>query len=325
MGDPGGICSEITQAAWRALRNSSDVFFLVAPGEFAGALDCETQEISSPAEAAEIFSAALPVFTLEAEVNLTLGQSDPANTAAVIASIERAVELATTGPAGAVITNPIQKATLMNAGFAFPGHTEFLADLTKDIAMPDGRTRGPIMMLASEALRSVPVTIHQSVREAVASLSEKQIVQTAQVTDEALRHEFGIDQPRLAISGLNPHAGENGEIGDEDQRLIAPAIETLRKNGVNAVGPLPADTMFHAEARATYDAAICMLHDQALIPAKALAFHDAVNVTLGLPVIRTSPDHGTALDIAGKGAARADSLIAAITLASKLARRRAAQ
>ncbi len=234
-------------------------------------------------------------------------------------SIERAVDYAVNGSASGVVTNPIQKSTLLAAGFGFPGHTEYLAHLTTAAPMPNERARGPVMMLAGPMLRTVPVTVHQSVKEAIGSLTPDKIIKTAIVTAEALRDEFGIASPRLAISGLNPHAGEAGALGMEDEMIIAPAVDALCDMGLNARGPLPADTMFHEEARASYDAALCMLHDQALIPAKTLAFHDAVNVTLGLPIIRTSPDHGTALDIAGKGLARADSLIAAIKLADRMA------
>ena len=210
----------------------------------------------------------------------------------------------------------------MAAGFRFPGHTEYLADLTSKAPMPTGGKRGPVMMLSGPQLRTVPVTIHQSVKDAIAGLRPDLIIKTALVTHEALKNDFGIASPRLAISGLNPHAGEEGMFGAEDAMIIAPAVDELKAMGVDARGPLPADTMFHEDARAKYDAALCMLHDQALIPAKTLAFHEAVNVTLGLPIIRTSPDHGAALDIAGKGIARPDSLIAAIKLAAQMASRR---
>jgi len=234
------------------------------------------------------------------------------------------VALALAGEASGVVTNPIQKASLAAAGFGFPGHTEFIEHLTRAAPMPKDRRRGAVMMIAGPSLRTVPVTIHQSVREAAASLSAETIIAKATITIEALKSDFGILAPRLAVSGLNPHAGESGTIGREDRDVIAPAIAALRARFGDAVtGPHPADTLFHEEARARYDAALCMLHDQALIPAKTLAFHEAVNLTLGLPIVRTSPDHGTALDIAGKGLARADSLIAAINLAATLAATRA--
>ena len=321
MGEPGGCGPEITLAAWRHLRHSGLTFFIIAdPSLF----DPTTiVEISDPAEADSVFANGVPVMPLAHSVQAVFGTASPTNAAAVIESIERAAAFALSGVASAVVTNPIQKSSLIAAGFKFPGHTEFLADLTKAAAMPAGRTRGPVMMIAGPELKTVPVTIHLSVRQAAQALNARLIEQAGRVTAEALRNEFGISSPRLAISGLNPHAGENGLLGSEDETVIAPAVRALVAAGIDARGPLPADAMFHEEARAAYDAAICMLHDQALIPAKTLSFHDAVNVTLGLPVVRTSPDHGTALDIAGTGKARANSLIAAIELAASMAARRA--
>lgn len=320
MGEPGGVGPEIALAAWRALRTQGPVFFLIAdPALFDGAT---IRQVANAGEVEAVFASALPVLPLHARTDARAGEASPKNAPAVIESIERAVALALEGAASGVVTNPIQKSSLMAAGFKFPGHTEFLGDLTAKAAMPAGRTRGPVMMIAGPDLRTVPVTIHQSVIAAANFLTAELIEKTARVTAEALRHDFGIASPRLAISGLNPHAGEAGALGKEDDAIIAPAVAALKSAGIDARGPLPADTMFHAEARASYDAALCMLHDQALIPAKTLAFHDAVNVTLGLPIIRTSPDHGTALDIAGQGKARADSLIAAIRLAAAMAARR---
>lgn len=320
MGEPGGVGPEIAAAAWRALKNSGPEFFILAdPSIFENGL---TAMIAAPADAADVFKSKLPLLPLEQPVKAKSGEAAESNAAAVIESIERAVAFALSGEASGVVTNPVQKSTLMATGFQHPGHTEFLADLTKSAAMPLGHNRGPVMMLAGPDLKTVPVTIHQSVASAVEDLSSDMIQRTALVTAEALRRDFGIENPRLAISGLNPHAGEAGAIGEEDEAVIAPAVAALKAAGIDARGPLPADTMFHEEARATYDAALCMLHDQALIPAKTLAFHEAVNVTLGLPIVRTSPDHGTALDIAGKGMARADSLIAAIRLAAGMAERR---
>ncbi|GJL92210.1 4-hydroxythreonine-4-phosphate dehydrogenase PdxA [Hyphococcus sp.] len=321
MGEPGGCGPEITLAAWRQLRHSGHTFFLLAdPAIFdpAGIV-----EIARPQEAKTVFAKGVPLLPLSHRVMATPGIASPANAAAVIESIERAVGFALSGAAAGIITNPIQKSTLIAAGFKFPGHTEFLADLAKSAPMPEGRTRGPVMMIAGPVLKTVPVTIHISVREAAHTLNTDMIEHAGRVVAEALRSEFGIASPRLAISGLNPHAGEQGAIGAEDDAVIAPAIAALKAAGIDARGPLPADTMFHEEARAAYDAALCMLHDQALIPAKTLSFHEAVNVTLGLPIVRTSPDHGTALDIAGRAKARADSLIAAINLAGSMAARRA--
>jgi 4-hydroxythreonine-4-phosphate dehydrogenase len=235
----------------------------------------------------------------------------------VIRSIERAVALAQAGEAGAVTTNPINKKALYDgAGFAFPGHTEFLAHL--------GGVERSVMMIAGPELRVVPVTIHVSLAEAAATLDGPMIEQTARILNAALIRDFGIARPRIAAAGLNPHAGEGGAMGREEIEIVAPALERLRAEGLDVRGPLPADTMFHPRARAGYDAALCMYHDQALIPAKTLAFDEGVNVTLGLPFIRTSPDHGTAYDIAGTGAARPDSLIAALRMAAEMAERRAA-
>jgi 4-hydroxythreonine-4-phosphate dehydrogenase len=219
------------------------------------------------------------------------------------------------GRAAAVVTNPIAKRVLYQAGFRHPGHTEFLAEL----ASRGGRAPQPVMMLWSPALAVVPVTIHLPLREAITLLSSDLIVSTARIAVADLKAHFGIASPRLAISGLNPHAGEFGTLGSEDEEIVAAAVATLRNLGIEARGPLPADTMFHEAARKTYDCAICMYHDQALIPIKTIAFDDAVNVTLGLPFIRTSPDHGTAFDIAGSGKASPSSLMAALRLAARMA------
>ena len=222
------------------------------------------------------------------------------------------------GRAAAIVTNPIAKSVLYRAGFQHPGHTEFLAEL----AAAGGHAPQPVMMLWSPALAVVPVTIHLSLRDAISQLSADLIVSTARIVAASLKTRFGIARPRLALSGLNPHAGEDGSLGTEEQCIVAPAIDTLRKEGIDVRGPLPADTMFHEAARQTYDCAICMYHDQALIPIKTLAFDEGVNVTLGLPFIRTSPDHGTAFDIAGTGRANPSSLIAALRLAARMAARR---
>ncbi len=320
MGEPGGVGPEISVKAWQKLRGENLVFFVIGdPALFeSGAI----VEIAHPEQAAPAFSKALPVLPLKNKTKAALGIASPDNSAAVIESIERAVAFALSGAASGVVTSPIQKAALIAGGFQFTGHTEFLAKLTRHAPLPKGRTRGPVMMIAGPVLKTVPVTIHLSVRDAANALNASMIEQTARVVADSLRNDFGVAAPRLAISGLNPHAGENGALGTEDAAIIAPAIAALKAAGIDARGPLPADTMFHEEARATYDAALCMLHDQALIPAKTLSFHDAVNITLGLPIVRTSPDHGTALDIAGKGVARADSLSAAIKLAASMAARR---
>ena len=243
------------------------------------------------------------------------GQPDDTSADAALASIRQAVADVVAGRASAVVTNPIAKSVLYRAGFRHPGHTEFLAEL----AASGGHVPQPVMMLWSPALAVVPVTIHLSLRDAIAQLSSDLIVTTARIVVADLKARFGLASPRLAISGLNPHAGEDGSLGTEEQTIVAPAIEILRGEGIDVRGPLPADTMFHDAARKTYDCAICMYHDQALIPIKTLAFDDAVNVTLGLPFIRTSPDHGTAFDIAGTGRANPSSLIAALRLAARMA------
>jgi 4-hydroxythreonine-4-phosphate dehydrogenase len=271
-------------------------------------------------DAADVFASALPVLPLRLAAPARAGQPDGANAPAVVGSIERAVALALAGDAGGVVTNPINKAALYAAGFRHPGHTEFLAELT-------GVPGREVMMLASPMLRPtlrvVPVSVHVSLRQAVDSLSTAAIVAVGRTTAAALRRDFGVAAPRLAVAGLNPHAGEGGALGAEDAALVAPAIALLREGGIDATGPWPPDTMFTPAARARYDAALCMYHDQALIPLKTLDMEGGVNVTLGLPIVRTSPDHGTAYDIAGKGVASPASLIAALRLAAELAARRA--
>jgi 4-hydroxythreonine-4-phosphate dehydrogenase len=243
------------------------------------------------------------------------GQPDDSSASAALASIRQAVADVARGKAGAVVTNPIAKSVLYRAGFRHPGHTEFLAEL----AAENGRTPQPVMLLWSPTLAVVPVTIHVSLSEAIAQLSTDLIVATCRIAVRDLQRRFGIARPRLALAGLNPHAGEDGTIGTEERTIIAPAIDVLRTEAIDVRGPLPADTLFHAAARRTYDCAVCLYHDQALIPIKTLAFDDAVNVTLGLPFVRTSPDHGTAFDIAGTGRANPASLIAALRLAARMA------
>lgn len=327
MGEPGGVGPELAFKAHAALRAGGPEFFVIGDARVFAAHGGKIATIQTPAQTLQHFKDALPVLDIGVSAQTKIGVADPASATAIIASIEKAVEYALSGAAAAVVTNPIQKASLIAAGFKHPGHTEFLEALTATAPMPGGRRRGAVMMIAGPSLRTVPLTIHLSVIDAARALTREMIVDKALIVIEALKHDFGVAAPRLAISGLNPHAGEGGAIGLEDRDVIAPAVTRLRDQwGALVAGPLPADTMFHEEARARYDAALCMLHDQALIPAKTLAFHDAVNVTLGLPIIRTSPDHGTALDIAGKGRANPASLIAAIRLAAAMAtaRRRAA-
>ncbi len=283
-------------------------------------VDVKIREVTSDA-ADNTFADALPVVRLVSGFTDLPGRPDNANAAGIIESVDRAVADVFAGSASAIVTCPIAKKPLYEAGFKFPGHTEYLAHLA---AEHTGRPATPVMMLAGPNLRTVPVTIHISIADVPAALTTDGIVTTAHIAAADLAGRFGIARPRLAIAGLNPHAGEGGAMGREDEEIVRPAVETLLAEGIDAFGPRPADTMFHARARAGYDAAICMYHDQALIPAKALAFDETVNVTLGLPFVRTSPDHGTAFDIAGKGLARANSLIAALRLAHRLASRTAA-
>ncbi len=320
MGDPAGIGPELACAAWRERTSSAPFFVFAAPGVLAAA--AKRAGLAAPvletdlAGAAAAFSKGLPVVSLKSAVEDAPGRPTTANAAATIESIARAVEAVREGAARALVTNPIAKAVLYDAGFRFPGHTEYLGELAKAW----GGQAFPVMMIWSEALKVVPVTIHIPLAEAPQALTAELIVKTARVVDRDLRLRFGLKRPRLAVAGLNPHAGEGGAMGREEISIIAPAIETLRAEGIDAVGPLPADTMFHPKARARYDVALTMYHDQGLIPVKTLAFDEGVNVTLGLPFVRTSPDHGTAFDIAGKGVANPASLIAAIRLADRLTR-----
>lgn len=321
-GDPSGIGPEIAIAAWLA-RTATDIppFYLLTDPALLAArarqlgIDIVIEE-TTPGRAVGAFSRALPVVPLAARFNDHLGKPDPANASGTVEAIDRAVADVFAGKAAAVVTCPIAKKPLYDAGFLFPGHTEYLAHLA---SLKTGTSVTPVMMLAGPDLRAVPVTIHIPLVDVPGALTVGGIVTVARITAHELRTRFGIDKPRLCIAGLNPHAGEGGAMGSEDEAIVRPAVEVLRQSGIEAVGPHPADTMFHPRARASYDAAICMYHDQALIPAKALAFDETVNVTLGLPFIRTSPDHGTAFNIAGKGIARPDSLIAALKLARHLA------
>lgn len=312
-GDPSGIGPEIAAAAWW-LRQQFDVppFYLLGDPELMRIRAPDVPIVETvPQEAAQIFAKALPIVPLKARFSNQPGIPDVANASGIIEAIERAVADVHAGQADALITCPIAKKPLYDAGFAYPGHTEFLGHLAGGVR--------PVMMLAGPQLRAVPVTVHIALSEVPRQLTAEAIIETSLITASDLAEKFGIARPRLAIAGLNPHAGENGAMGSEDEEIVRPAIMELQRRGIDARGPLPADTMFHEKARQSYDAAICMYHDQALIPAKALAFDETVNVTLGLPFIRTSPDHGTAFDIAGKGVARPDSLIAALKMARAMA------
>jgi 4-hydroxythreonine-4-phosphate dehydrogenase len=321
-GDPNGIGPEIAIEAWlRRERDGTPAFYLLGDPRLLGDRARQVGHTIAIAEtestdAERLFVDALPVVPLENAFRDEAGVADAANAPGIIEAIERGVADAVEGNADAVVTCPIAKKSLYEAGFGFPGHTEFLAHLAEKAT---GGQFTPIMMLAGPDLRTVPVTIHIPLTDVPRTLTEDMIVEAGRITARDLARRFGIATPRLAVSGLNPHAGEGGTIGREEDLVVRPAIEVLRGEGIDAFGPLPADTMFHAAARARYDAALCMYHDQALIPAKALAFDQAVNVTLGLPFVRTSPDHGTAFEIAGKGIARPDSLIAALKLARMLA------
>ncbi len=321
MGEPAGIAGEIAIKAWHAPDGRPvPAFCVIGDPDW---LRAETHrvkshlhvvEVGSMAEAGKRFFEGLPVLPERLAVKASPAKADARNADAVIASIRKAVALAQSGEAGGVVTNPIHKATLYGAGFKFPGHTEYLAELC-------GGAK-PVMMLAIEGLRVVPVTVHLSLAEACRALTTDAIVAAAAGAHEALTRDFGIAAPRLAVAALNPHAGEGGAMGVEEQTIIAPAIAELQKRGIDAKGPHPADTLFHAAARTRYDAAICMYHDQALIPLKTLDFAGGVNVTLGLPIVRTSPDHGTAFDIAGQDKADPSSLLAALRLAARIAAQR---
>lgn len=327
MGEPAGIGAEIAVKAWRTLRPASDGFAFVLIDDAArieglsadggGGAPVPVARVASPEEAVAAFPHALPVLHRPLPRAAVPGRPDPANAPAVIEAIREAVSLALAGRASGVVTNPIQKASLTAAGFPHPGHTEFLAELAGTPGRP------PVMMLACPGLRTVPVTVHLALKEAVARLRTQAIVTQGEVVAEALRRDFGIGAPRLAVAGLNPHAGEDGTMGREDIEVVAPAVAALRAMGIDARGPLPADTLFTPRARASYDCALCMYHDQALIPVKTLDMDGGVNVTLGLSIVRTSPDHGTALDLAGTGRADPGSLIAALRMAAEIARTRA--
>ena len=309
-GEPAGIGPEIAAKAWQALGADLPFFFLGDPRHLPDGVPLAL--IDAPAEAAAAASRGLPVLAHAFPSPRVPGKPQPGHAAEVIAAIARAVELVQSGAAGAVCTLPIHKKALKDgAGFAFPGHTEYLAHLAGV-----GRV---VMMLACPGLRVVPATIHIPISDVPAALTEALLEETIRITHAGLIRDFGLQSPRIAVAGLNPHAGEGGAMGWEDERMIRPLVDRLAAEGMAIRGPLPADTMFHAAARAGYDAAVCAYHDQALIPIKTIDFAGGVNVTLGLPFVRTSPDHGTAYDIAGKGLADPSSLIAALRLAQDMA------
>ena len=324
LGDPAGIGPEIIVKAWRALRHSGPAFIVVGDAatlQRAAAPDrAAVSRVRCAADADGVFAHTLPVLDQPLNAPATPGRSDPASAAMIIGWIDTAARLALAGEASGLVTAPIAKAPLYAAGFRFPGHTEFLGVLAPPT---DPVARGPVMLLAAADLRVALVTIHEPLSRVPALLDVASIVNAGLVTARALTADFGIAHPRLALTGLNPHAGEDGALGREEIEIITPALQRLREHGVDASGPHPADSLFHAEARTRYDAALCMYHDQALIPVKMLDFWGGVNVTLGLPIVRTSPDHGVGFDIAGRGIARPDSLIAAIRLAAQIAGQRA--
>jgi len=326
MGEPAGIGGEIALKAWMRRGEGVPPFYVIDDPDRLTALAARLgwtvpmQAIDVAGHAIQVFRDALPVLPVGGKPAAEPGRPETADGSLVIGAIDRAVADVRDGRAAALVTNPINKEALYGAGFSHPGHTEYLGELADRLYGLPGAT--PIMMLASPQLRVVPVTIHLALRHAIEALTSAMIVMAGRVTHEALRRDFGVAMPVLAVAGLNPHAGEAGSLGREDLDIVAPAVAELRAAGIDARGPLAADAMFHEAARRNYDAALCMYHDQALIPVKTLDFDDAVNVTLGLPFIRTSPDHGTAFDIAGQGIARPDSLIAALRLAAEMAARR---
>ncbi|MBT3991663.1 MAG: 4-hydroxythreonine-4-phosphate dehydrogenase PdxA [Rhodospirillaceae bacterium] len=321
MGEPSGIGGEVAIKAWVSAHSSLSPFCLIdSPtrmAKLASLLNIEIPlvEISNVNETGDAFERGLPILSIELAEDPIPGELNPKNGPAVIAAIDQGVALVQSGVAGAIVTNPIHKQALYQCGFSHPGHTEYLATLA-------GITTEPVMMLASDRLRVIPVTRHIGVQAAINTLTPDLICETALITNRALERDFGITSPRIAVAALNPHAGEGGVMGDEEATLIEPAIQELKAKGLSVSGPHPPDTLFHASARENYDVVLCMYHDQALIPIKTLDFDTAVNVTLGLPFIRTSPDHGTALDIAGTGRANEQSLIAALQMAGEMAQNR---
>lgn len=322
MGEPAGIGGELTLAAWRARSDGAvpPFFVLDDPDRLdrlarALAWAVPVHAIDAPERAAAVWPDALPVLPLSGPVAARPGSPGPDTAPAVLESIDRAVALALAGSAGAIVTQPIQKSVLYEAGFRHPGHTEYLAALT-------GADRS-VMMLAVAGLRVVPLTIHVPLAQVPGLITAPLIAATARILNAALMRDFAISRPRIAVAGLNPHAGEDGTIGTEERIVIAPALEGLRAEGLDLVGPLPADSLFHEDARAGIDAVLCMYHDQALIPLKTLDFWGGVNITLGLPIVRASPDHGTALDLAGRGEANPLSFFNALRQAARMAEARA--
>jgi 4-hydroxythreonine-4-phosphate dehydrogenase len=325
LGDPCGIGPEIVASAWRALKADPGLSFAVLGDARRLKAHVPLATIGAAHEAASVFSDALPVLDRPLTVDVVSGRPDARHAPHIIAWIEEAVALCRSGQARGLITAPIAKAVLYEAGFRFPGHTEYLAELCRD---GQAQPPHPVMMLTApddankSALRVVLATIHVAIEDVSEHLNPAIIIETARITHEALKRDFGLAKPRIAFAALNPHAGEDGSIGREEIDILRPAAHHLRNESIDISDPLPADTLFHAEARRAYDAVLCMYHDQGLIPLKTLDFWRGVNITLGLPIVRTSPDHGTGFDIAGKGVARADSLIEAIRAANAIATQR---
>lgn len=319
MGEPGSIASEITIQAWETFRSGDEAcFFIIGDAELLASAN-ETVpiiKIDEPKQALDVFKSNLPVLHQPLNNKVVQGVADPANTKGVTDSIRKAVELCLSGEVGGIVTNPIQKESLYESGFPFQGHTDYLAHL----AERSQENINPVMMLSAKDLRTVPISVHIALKNVPGALSKELIIEQTLTTATGLSRWFDLPDPRIGITGLNPHAGEGGTMGSEEIEFISPAIKALQAHGLKVNGPLPADTVFHEEARCNYDVIMCMYHDQALIPVKTLGFHDGVNTTLGLPFIRTSPDHGTALSLAGKGLANPSSLIAAINQAAMMVR-----
>ncbi|MEO1265075.1 MAG: 4-hydroxythreonine-4-phosphate dehydrogenase PdxA [Pseudomonadota bacterium] len=329
LGDPAGIGPDITLAAWLKRRAGDrpfcvlgDAKLLAGRAEQLGA-PVPVEPVARLSDAMTAWQGALPVLHAPLATEAVAGKPDAANGPMVIAAIADAVRAVRDGEAAAVVTNPIAKHVLYAAGFRYPGQTEFLGALAAELWPEASGAHRPVMMLASDVLRVVPLTIHEPLAAVPGLITSDRIKTVARIVARSLKQDFGIAAPRIALTGLNPHAGEAGTIGREEAETIAPAIAALRSDGLDVTGPYSADTLFHEDARAAYDAAITMYHDQALIPIKTLAFDTGVNTTIGLPFVRTSPDHGTAFPLAGTGSARPDSLIAALALASRMAAHRA--
>lgn len=326
MGDPAGVGPMLTWRAWSLRQNNQRPFFVIAcpdilknAQEISG-IEGALKTISTPSEAALVFETALPVLPIECPSTF-VGKPNAESAAAIILSIQMAVSLSYQGQAAAVVTNPINKALLYKKGFNFPGHTEFLADLAREHEKLD-KAPLPIMMLVGGGLRVALATIHEPLRKIPALITKDLIEKVSTIVHNGLKQDFGLEKPRIALAGLNPHAGEEGSLGTEEIEEINPAAEQLRSSGLNVSNAQPGDTVFHAMLENTFDAIIAMYHDQGLAPLKSLDMWGGVNVTLGLPFIRTSPDHGTGYTVAADGSAKADSLIAAINLASDMAKAR---